>query len=126
MNPKKILFVEDDNIEREAYRHELIKAGFAINVASSGPEALELVGKEKFDLVLLDILIPGFDGFHVLEKLKEQTETKDIPVIMLTNLDQDKFMERSMKHGAQEYLVKANYLPSQVVEHVKSIIGTAN
>jgi CheY-like chemotaxis protein len=119
---KKILFVEDDNIEREAYQHQFAKAGFAIAVASDGPKAVELALKEKFDIVVLDILLPGFDGFHVLQKLKENEKTKDIPVVVLTNLDQDKFVERALRLGAVEYLIKANTLPNQAILHIRSIL----
>lgn len=120
---KKILFVEDDNIEREAYQHQFTKSGFAVTVASDGPRAVELALKEKFDIVVLDILLPGFDGFHVLEKLKSNEKTKNLPIVVLTNLDQDKFMERALRLGAVEYLLKANTLPSQAVSHIKSIIS---
>ena len=120
---KRILFVEDDTIEREAYQHQLEKAGFAISVAGSGPKAIELLEKEKIDLVVLDIMIPGFDGFHVLEKMKEIPKSSETPVIVLTNLDEDKFLRRALKTGATEYLIKANTLPAQVVSHIKKLLS---
>ncbi|MDP2671800.1 MAG: response regulator [bacterium] len=119
---KRILFVEDDNIEREAYQHQLEKAGFAISVADTGPKAVDMLGKEEVDLVVLDIMIPGFDGFHVLEKIKANPKTTETPVVVLTNLDDDKFLRRAIKLGATEYLIKANTLPSQVVAHIKRLL----
>lgn len=120
---KKILFVEDDTIEREAYQHQFVRSGFSVLVASDGPGAVEIANKGGIDIVVLDILLPGFDGFHVLEKLKANPQTADIPVVVLTNLDQDKFMARALKHGAVEYLLKANTLPSEAVAHLKSILN---
>src|SRR3972149_1652198 len=96
---KKILLVEDDSILREAYQHFFEKAGYVIYLASSGPDAVSFSQNEAFDLVLLDIIIPGFDGFHVLAKLKENPKTAHIPVVMMTNLDDDKFLQRAMKLG---------------------------
>lgn len=120
---KKILLVEDDSIVREAYQHFFEKAGYMVYLASSGPDAVSFSQKEAFDIILLDIIIPGFDGFHVLSKLKEDSKTAHIPVVMMTNLDDDKFLQRAMKLGATEYLIKANTTPQTAVAHIKEIIG---
>lgn len=122
-DPKKILLVEDDSIIREAYQHFFEKAGYLVYVASSGPDAVSYSQKETFELILLDIIIPGFDGFHVLAKLKENPKTAHIPVVMMTNLDDEKFLQRAMKLGATEYLIKANTTPQSAVAHIKEIIG---
>lgn len=120
---KKILLVEDDSILREAYQHFFEKAGFVVYLASSGPDAVAFSQNEAFDIILLDIIIPGFDGFHVLAKLKENSKTSHIPVVMMTNLDEEKFLQRAMKLGATEYLIKANTTPQSAVAHIKEIIG---
>lgn len=120
---KKILLVEDDSILREAYQHFFEKAGYIVYLASSGPDAVSFSQNEAFDIILLDIIIPGFDGFHVLAKLKENSKTAPIPVVMMTNLDDDKFLQRAMKLGATEYLIKANTTPQSAVAHIKEIIG---
>ncbi len=120
---KKILLVEDDSILREAYQHFFEKSGYIVYLASSGPDAVSFSENEAFDIVLLDIIIPGYDGFHVLSKLKENPKTNHIPVVMMTNLDDDKFLQRAMKLGATEYLIKANTTPQTAVAHVKEIIG---
>ncbi len=121
--PKKILLVEDDSIVREAYQHYFEKAGYIVYLASSGPDAVSFSENEAFDIILLDIVIPGYDGFHVLAKLKENSKTAHIPVVMMTNLDDDKFLQRAMKLGATEYLIKSNTTPQSAVTHIKEIIG---
>lgn len=123
MTTKKILLVEDDSILREAYQHFLEKSGYVVYVAATGPDAVSFSTKEAFDIVLLDIILPGFDGFHVLAKLKEDSKTSHIPVIIMTNLDEEKFLQRAMKLGATEYLIKANTTPQTAVAHIKEIIG---
>ncbi len=120
---KKILLVEDDSILREAYQHFFEKAGYVVYLADNGPDAVEFSGKEAFDIILLDIIIPGFDGLHVLAKLKENSKTSHIPVVMMTNLDDEKFLQRAMKLGATEYLIKSNTTPQTAVNHIKEIIG---
>lgn len=123
MSTKKILLVEDDSILREAYQHYMEKSGYVIYVASSGPDAVAYSLKEAFDLIVLDIILPGFDGFHVLAKLKENSQTAHIPVVIMTNLDEEKFLQRAMKLGATEYLIKTNTTPQSAVAHIKEIIG---
>lgn len=123
MAAKKILLVEDDSILREAYQHYFEKSGYMVYSASSGPDAVSFSENEAFDIIILDVIIPGFDGFHVLSKLKENSKTSHIPVVILTNLDEEKFLQRAMKLGATEYLIKTNTTPQSAVNHIKEIIG---
>lgn len=123
MAAKKILLVEDDSIVREAYQHYFEKSGYIVYAASSGPDAVSFSENEAFDIIILDIIIPGFDGYHVLSKIKENSKTSHIPVVILTNLDEEKFLQRAMKLGATEYLIKANTTPQSAVNHIKEIIG---
>ena len=78
--------------------------------------------KENPDVILLDIILPQMDGFSVLKKLKSDSATKNFPVILLTNLGQDGDVKKGLELGAIDYLIKANYTPSQVVEKVKSLL----
>jgi len=121
MDPKKILLVEDDDIIRQVYQHYFEKSGLLVYLANTGPDAVSYSLNEDFDLIILDIIIPGFDGFHVIEKLKENEKTAKIPVMILTNLDDDKYVKRATKLGATEYLIKSNTTPAQAVEHIKSL-----
>lgn len=122
---KKILLVEDDDIIRDVYKHFFEKSGFWVYTVTNGPDAVAFTENQDFDLVILDIIIPGFDGFSVLRKIRENQKTQDLPVMILTNLDEDKYVTRAIKLGANEYLIKANTTPQVALDHIKTIINKA-
>ena len=97
--------------------------GFVVDVAENGELGLKEVQKRQPDLVLLDILLPKMDGFTVLQHMKEDAELKNIPVILLTNLGQKDDVEKGLKLGAADYLIKAHFKPSETVDKVKSVLG---
>jgi len=120
MNTKsqRVLLVEDEPLIIDLYRERFNEEGFELLVAQTGNEALKLA-KKSIDLILLDILLPGMNGFDVLRELKRDLETRDIPVIVLTNLgsehsDHDKKLALSL--GAIDYLVKSYHTPDEMVE----------
>jgi len=119
----KILIVEDDKFVSELYEHQFTKQGFNVKVAFDGEAALAASSSEKFDLVLLDMMIPKIDGLQVLKKLKEEPNTKDIPVIILSNLGQEDLIKEALEIGAKAYIVKSFYTPAQVVAEVRSTLG---
>lgn len=121
--PKKILLVEDDDILRDVYKHYFEKSGFWVYIVSNGPDAVAYTENQDFDVVVLDIILPGFDGFTVLRKIRENKKTASLPVVVMTNLDDDKYVTRALKLGASEYLIKANTTPQVATEHIKTIIG---
>lgn len=118
----KILLVEDDLTLIDMYKMKFIDEGYDVFVSSNGVDAFELAKKELPDIVLLDIILPGMDGFAILETLKKEAKTKQIPVILLSNLGQDSDIEKGKKLGARDYLVKANFTPTQIAEKVKNIL----
>ena len=120
---QKILLVEDDVFLANIYQTKFTKEGFNVILAGDGEEALKAVKTKKPDIILLDILLPKLDGFAVLEKLKEDSDTKDIPVILLTNLGQKDDVERGLQLGAVDYLIKAHFKPSETVEKVKKVLA---
>ncbi|HEX7456137.1 MAG TPA: response regulator [Candidatus Nanoarchaeia archaeon] len=120
---KKILIVEDDKFVAELYDHQFTKNGFVTKVAEDGEQALGLVKKEKFDLILLDIMIPKIDGLEVLKRLRSDSSTKDVAVIILSNLGQDEMIKQALQVGAKAYIIKSLYTPDQVVAEVRSILG---
>ena len=115
----KILMVEEDKFLRKIYRNKLTLAGFEFIEATNGIEGLNKVISEKPDIVLLDLILPQKNGFDVLIEMKEDTETENIPVIILSNLGQDSDIEKGLSLGAQEYLVKPEISLSHVVDRVK-------
>lgn len=121
--PRKILLVEDDDILRDVYKHFFEKEGFWVYTASNGPDAVAFTENQDFDVVVLDIIIPGFDGFTVLRKIRENQKTAKLPVLMMTNLDEDKYVTRALKLGANEYLIKANTTPQVATDHIKTIMN---
>ena len=119
---QKLLVVEDDFFVRDLYTRELIRAGFEVVSAEDGAEGLLKVVEEKPDLVLLDIMLPKMSGLAVLKTLKEREETKNIPVVLLTNLGQDSVIREGFTLGAIGYLIKAAYTPTQIIEEVKKFL----
>lgn len=110
---KHILLVEDDNFLANIYKTKFEMEGFKVSVAENGELGLKDAIKKQPDIILLDILLPKMDGFTVLEHLKDEEDTKDIPVVLLTNLGQKDDVERGLKLGAVDYLIKAHFKPSE-------------
>lgn len=119
---KKILFVEDEPNLQKSVGEVLTKDGYKLLKALDGEKGLELIKKEKPDLVLLDLILPKKDGFAVLEEMKADENTKDIPVIVLTNLEGMGDVEKALRLGANTYLVKANYELEDLVQKVKNTL----
>ena len=118
----RILIIEDDQFLRDLMERKLVKEGFIVETAIEGESGLQKIKKWRPDLVLLDIILPGLDGFSILEKVKEDASVANIPVILLTNLGQRDDVEKGLKLGAVGYLVKAHFTPGDIVEKVKSVL----
>jgi len=119
---KKILVVEDDAMISSIYEAKFKDDGFEVLMAADGAKGLELAKKEKPDLVMLDVILPGLDGFSILEEIKKDKTTKDISVIMLTNLGTEEDKKKGQKMGALDYLVKASLTPGQISDRVKEAL----
>ncbi len=120
----KVLIIDDDPFVSEIFAPSMKKKGLAVAVASDGLSGLELIKKEPPDIILLDIVMPGMDGYGVLQELKSKPETANIPVIMLSNLAQQEDIERSMSTGADGFLMKHQSLPSEVADKVFQLVTT--
>lgn len=118
----RVLIVEDDQFLRDLMERKLIKEGFVVETAIEGESGLQKIKSWRPDLVLLDIILPGLDGFSILEKVKADASVASIPVILLTNLGQRDDVEKGLKLGAVGYLVKAHFTPGDIVEKVKSVL----
>ena len=119
---KKILIVEDDKFLRELIAQKLIKEGYDTVEAIDGEEGVKKVKEEKPDIVLLDLILPGADGFEVLSRIKSDPELVSIPVIILSNLGQKDDIEKGLKLGAVDYLIKAHFTPAEIIEKIKIIL----
>ena len=121
--PARILLVEDDRILRRAGEVVLGKKGYEVVVAVDGEEALVKVREHKPDLILLDVMMPKLDGFEVLTRLKDDPATRDIPVIMLSNLSEASEIKKATDRGARAYLVKSSLRPEQLAEKVAETLA---
>lgn len=119
---KKILVIEDDKFLRELIARKLLDDGFVIIEATDGEEGIKKVKEEKPDLILLDLILPSIDGFEVLSQIKKDENLKSIPVIILSNLGQREEVEKGLKMGAVDYLIKAHFTLGEIIEKMKNIL----
>lgn len=122
MKNAKILLVEDDSAIQEMYQLKFSQEGNTVLVARDGEEGLQLAQSEQPNVILLDVIMPKLDGFAVLEKLRNNPVTKDIPVVMLSNLGQQADVEKGKAMGAADYIIKASLTPSQVYDKISTYI----
>jgi len=119
---KRILLIEDDKTLIEMYDLKFKQEGLNLITVENGEEGLNLAKAEFPAVILLDIMMPKMDGFAVLTELKKDAKTKNIPVLLLSNLGQKTDIEKGKKLGANDYIVKASMTPTQVVDKVKSFL----
>src|SRR3989344_5619420 len=119
---KTILIIEDDKFLRELIVQKLLREGYEISEALDGEEGIKKIKEEKPDLILLDLILPGIDGFEVLSQMREESRLSSIPVIILSNLGQKEDVEKGMKLGAVDYLIKAHFTPGEIIEKIKNIL----
>jgi len=120
---KKILFIEDEAAIQKTLGESLRNKGYEVQSAMDGEIGLRLAKSEQPDLILLDLILPKIHGLDVLESIRKDKKTKEIPVIILTNLENVGEVERALQLGATTYLVKANYSLEEVVAKVKKAMG---
>jgi CheY-like chemotaxis protein len=118
---KSILLVEDDRFLRKAAEATLRRHGFIVRTAADGEEALQRVRDEVPDLVLLDLIMPKLQGFEVLRILKQDPTTKQIPIVVLSNLGQESDVQQALQGGAVAYFIKANLSLQELVTKVQTL-----
>ena len=119
---KNILIIEDDRFLRELIAKKLTKESYAVSEAVDGEDGIKKIKTEKPDLILLDLILPGIDGFEVLSQMKEDQGIASIPVIILSNLGQKEDVEKGLKLGAADYLIKAHFTPGEIIEKIKAVL----
>lgn len=122
-NDTKILIVEDDTLLSRMYEKAFKFEKYEVHVARNGKEGVSAAKKLKPDFILLDIMMPEMNGLEALDKLKADKDTKNIPVVMLTNLSGDEDVESALSKGALKFIVKSEHDPKEVVDMVKELIG---
>lgn len=119
----KILIIEDDALISRMYQKIFVYEKHEVEMADNGEDGLYKARTIKPTLILLDVMMPKMNGLQVLEKLKADSETKGIPVVMLTNLSGERDAEEAILKGAVKYIVKSEYDPQQVVKMVNEILA---
>ena len=119
----KILLVDDTEFYRSAYTNKLSMEGFLVTAVADGIQALKALSQDKPDLVLLDLIMPGMDGFKVLQSIKSNDNLKSIPVVVFTAKGATEEVSKAVSMGAADFLVKATTTPNKVVEKIKAILG---
>lgn len=120
---KKVLLIEDDRYLSKIYSNKLRLNGFEVSVATTGEEGMHKAMTERPSLIFLDLILPGKDGFEVLEELRSQKTMAKTPIVILSNLGQQTDIQRGMSLGADAYLIKANLSLSQIVDVARQYIG---
>lgn len=121
----KIVIVEDDPMIAEIYRKKFSESGFEILMAISGEDVLNSAKKEKIDIILLDLIMSKMDGFTVIKELRSGKYDSNIKIIIFSNLNQIEDQEKAMSLGANGFIVKSDYSPSELVAEVKRLVDQA-
>jgi len=125
-NKIKILLIEDDSFLLSMYATKFEMENFEVLTAEDGEKGVRYAAKELPDIILLDILLPKVNGFDVLKQIKTNQQTSRIPVILLSNLSQRSEIEQGLALGAADYLIKAHFMPSEVVDKIKQVLIKTN
>lgn len=121
-----LVVIEDDKYLADIYATKLKLEGFNVEIANDGEAGVKAVKKLIPDLILLDIMMPVMDGFSVLHEIKTDEKTKDITVIMLTNLNSPEDVKKGLELGAADYMVKAHFVPADIVTKVRNILNISS
>ncbi len=119
---KKVVWVEDDKFLNNIITRKLSATKCIFFNTGKGEEALEIINKEVPDIIMLDILLPGMDGFEILRRVKSDPKTKGIPVILLSNLGQASDIEKGKSLGAVLFMVKATVTPDEIIDQIKEVL----
>ena len=121
---KTVLTIEDDNFLQGLEAKKLKKEGYDVLTASNSVEAYKAIeGNTKIDMILLDLLLPEVDGFMILKRIREDEKFKNTPVIIFSNLSEEKDIEKAQKLGISEFMVKSNFTLDELAENIKMLIG---
>ena len=127
MAQSKVLIVEDEAFLRELYVDTLSPEGYEVSTAVDGEDALNKIRQQKWDIILLDIILPKMSAFQILEAFNADSNNKNIgtPIIILTNLDSDFDIKRALSLGGSTYLIKSQITPGDLVKEVKLYLDKA-
>ena len=119
---KKILIIEDDTFLQGLEATKLKKENYEVITAGNGEEGMKKITEEGIELILLDLVLPEFDGFEILEKIRSTASTKKLPVIVFSNLSEDKDIKKAESLGATDFMVKSNFTLDELVERINKVL----
>ena len=119
----RVLVVEDDKFLRDLMVQKIVKEGFEVIEAIDGEDGFKIAVEKQPHIILLDLILPGIDGFEVLQKIRQDEKIGDVPVVILSNLGQKDDIDKGKKLGATDYLIKAHNTPGEIVDKVKEILA---
>src|SRR4030043_2287651 len=120
---KKILIIEDEKVLLEVLQKKLVSQGYEVWIAQDGEEGIKTIKETKPDLILLDIIMPKKDGFGVLEEINKNNDLAQIPVIIISNSGQPVEIDKALKMGVRDYLIKTEFSPDEVIAKVAKVFG---
>lgn len=120
---KNVLIVDDEQQTIEVFQAALSTLGYQITVADNGKNALEKIKNQKFDIIVLDQMMPDMSGNDIIQILKQDEATKNIPVIILTNYGEVGLVKDAIAAGAADYILKYQMTPSDLAEKIKKLLG---
>ncbi|PIR70701.1 MAG: response regulator [Candidatus Niyogibacteria bacterium CG10_big_fil_rev_8_21_14_0_10_42_19] len=121
MAQKKILVIDDDQFLLDIIKRKLVEAGFAVNSCLEAEKAFDILRNDHPDIILLDLILPGMDGFEFMRIKNNDPRLADIPVIVISNLGQQSDIDHAMELGAKDYIIKANYTPSEFINKINEV-----
>lgn len=124
LSKQTILLIEDDPLLIDIYSTKFKETGFEVKVADSGDKALSLLSKVSPSVIVMDIVLPNVDGWELLKAAQKQENLRKSKIVVLSNLGQKEEIEKGISLGADRYLIKAHFTPSQVVEEVKNLLSS--
>ena len=120
---KKIVWVEDDQFLNDIITRKLSMVKCLFFHTAEGEEALKIIDREVPDIIMLDLILSGMDGFEILRRIKNDPKVKHIPVILLSNLGQKSDIEKGKSLGAARFLVKATVTPNEIIDQIKEVVS---
>ena len=123
---KKILLAEDDPFLIDIYTTKFKEEGIFVDTVTNGKDCLVKLNNQKFDLLILDIVLPDIDGWEILNNIKKEEGTdsfKDMKIVILSNFGEKKDIEKGSRLGANKYFIKAHHTPSEIVAKVKDLLS---
>ncbi|MDO8523499.1 MAG: response regulator [bacterium] len=126
MAKTKVLIVDDDEFLLEMYAMKFVESGYEVDTAKNGEDAVKKAKTNSPDVILMDVVMPKMDGFDLLRNLKKENAAPNAITLVLTNLGQKEDVDKGMKSGATDYIIKAHFTPSEVVKRVESLLAKKN